>query len=294
MAEVETIAEEEKKNKDELEYDSAFAEFSGEAKDPLSDVDVKPDLEQAAKTGEEVNNIDPDKDPKAESLNVEQLQEQLKIARNAASADSGRVSAFQRKLNAQIEEIAALKSAATKPDEVNPSNSGMSNEDWNKFQEEFPEIAEGIVIREKAVSQSIGSQIDTKIGEINKKVDPLVQKTHDDYAANQNTILSDKHPGWKETVSSETFGKWLSEQPATVRGLVNSDDAQDASYLLDSFKLTQVAVVNTKEIAKEVHKESSQKRLESAIGIKSTSRGKSTGIPEEYGDAWDHFSGENN
>ena len=48
--------------------------------------------------------------------------------------------------------------------------------------------------------------------------------------------MESAHPGWRTTANSKAFLDWKDRQPASVRGLYESDRLADAMLMLDLFK----------------------------------------------------------
>jgi hypothetical protein len=96
-------------------------------------------------------------------------------------------------------------------------------------------------------------------------------------------------------VNSESFIDWLQEQPNAIQQLSNSNDAFEASTLLDYYKLS----LPTEEIATTSTVTSIQqkraKQLEDSTGVKSKRGPGATGVipPDDFDTAFEMFAADN-
>jgi hypothetical protein len=285
---------------DELsEFEKAFMEASGS--DAKADVDGQPnddasnnEQEVSDESSQATESQDSNPNDVPAGLTVEELQakvDNLTRERNhfehSAKANSGRVSAFQKKIN----DYEARENA--KKDEVapvNPESSGMTDSAWDDFVEEYPDMAQAFDARLKSVTRNFDERIESgrsdELQRIQDVVQPLEQKAHDERIKDQFSMLEYKHPDWNEVASSANFKEWIGEQPEDMQARMNSDDAQSASYLLDVYKAMTGSVPNTQPGVQQ----NRQDRLQSNVSVKARGAKQSAGIPESYEDAFKFFS----
>ena len=106
--------------------------------------------------------------------------------------------------------------------------------------------------------------------------------------------LNTRHPDWQDIVQTTDFLEWINGQPEPVRALMSSDDASEASYLIDTFKQATNPRVEPVEDPQVAQQQSvNQQRLEQSVAPRSrrtaTPRG---GIPDEFDAAFDYYAGQ--
>lgn len=235
-------------NQDDSEFDSYFDEFA-DGKSADNDIDETTDDEQLEPEGEpaeEASEEEGKEGGEAETEKPEEpdeltkLQEENKQLKHQFNSTNGRVSAFQRQ-NEQLKQQLAQASQRTaqQPAGDNPENSGMSDEKWESLKKDYPDIAEAMELQLNGMRTKYESQIN----EIKQKVQPLEQyqqKTqHDNHINSQMQSLNSAHPDWQDVVKTPDYSQWLRTQPASVQELMNSTDAQDNIFLLNTFKATR-------------------------------------------------------
>lgn len=290
----------------ETTYDEAFDDLvnpqNGEAEEE-SESEVGPGVNDELTTEADAEEAETQEAEEADDQDVEDqgsgdadeddldtLKKERDHYKHGFDANRGRVSAYQKKIN-DLE--AKLAEASQKPngdaesntDTDNPEGSGMTDEEWATFAEEYPEMARAFETRLSKLDETINA----RIGEIEHQVSPLADKAHEEQINAQISILESKHPDWQQVTSSEEFTKWISEQPKPVQDLAGSMDAGDASYLIDTFK----AVNGNVQDKHSSHKR--QDRLRQSVNIKTKGGGRRQGgVPDDYDAAFDHFAGQSN
>lgn len=231
---VENASSEASENNSELEFDQAFDEMaqSTDATEDNNGFDV--DHEDARLRDEQGRFA-------AKSDEEEQEQEeQSETASNKAQetinwehrykSDIGRQNALQQKIADQNKQIEQLKqgSQAGKPEDISESK-------WNEVLEDFPELAEAFDSRLKAMTAEHNNQLT----ELRGQLSPIQQHAENQYIERQEMSLASEYPDYKETVNSSEFQSWIQSQPAVVQELMSSNEAAEASYLLNSFAMSQ-------------------------------------------------------
>lgn len=289
----------------EDEYSAAFDAFAaGDANDEAKqEAEAESDAvteqpendesnqEQPKEKQESIDSDDEDKPSEGGQTDApKSLEEELEYYKHGFETNRGRVSAYQKKINeleTKLKEKSNHADSAKDGNDAdpgsNPEGSGMSDEQWNEFAEDYPELASALEKRLADFDQALNA----RLGEIEHKVTPLEEKAHEEYVNSQLAVLETKHPDWQQVTSSEEFSKWITEQPEAVRELGNSLDAHDASFLIETFKSMTNAQSNSSS-------QKRQERLRQSVNISSKGGGRQTGIPDDYDAAFDLFASQSN
>ena len=182
---------------------------------------------------------------------LERLRQEAQQWQHRYQSDIGRVNAYQRKIqeleqqNQQLSQrSAASKGNAAGESAENPQGSGMTDEAWQNFKEDFPDMAQAM---EKRLS-SISQHYEQRIGQLESQLTPIQQRAEQQAVEGEIKALSERHPDYAEYAAPEgvpvdqlgpkaqQFQAWLQRQPDPVRQMLSSNSAADAAYLLDSFK----------------------------------------------------------
>ena len=282
----------------EDEYSAAFDDIANgtteaEAEEPEAELNKETEQESDdADTGKESNDSKQENEPETEGQDepgevdeLENLKRERDYYKHGFDANRGRVSAYQKKIN-ELEAQAKApenngdpKGKSESDPADNPDGSGMTDDQWKEFADEYPELASALDTKLAKLDQAMNA----RMGEIEHQVTPLKEKAHEDYVSNQIAALETKHPDWQKVTSSDEFSKWITEQPEAVRNLSNSMDAQDASFLIESFKSMGNAQSSDSS-------QQRQDRLRQSVNFKSKGGGRQTGIPDDYDKAFDYFA----
>jgi len=148
-------------------------------------------------------------------------------------SDNGRVSTFQKQINSLNEQINELtqKKDISKEDIAEAMS---TDESWEEFTEEYPEFA-------AAVDGRLGSIMEEQNKRIDSTLAPVIeQKANNDMEDNYSKV-AEVYPEWQNAVKEVHFDEWLNNQPAAVKTLAASDDAQDASSLIGLYDNHRIA-----------------------------------------------------
>ncbi|CAB4158941.1 hypothetical protein UFOVP707_37 [uncultured Caudovirales phage] len=186
------------------------------------------------------------------------LQKDLQRLRS----DEGRVTAYQtryeelRRRSAELEaEVQRLKTAAPAPAPTTPkaaapaadnaqTQQGLQDE-MDELAREYPELSGPLNLRIKrmverllppAAAPAAPAAAPATADKGTPAEDPELTALVDGYAA-----LAQRHPDYLTAVKSEEFKAWLPKQPVAVQRLMDSVDAEDASFVLDQFKAAKRA-----------------------------------------------------
>jgi hypothetical protein len=298
MSEENTVIE------DDDEFDSAFAEFTN-GKEP--EEYLEEELEETPYNDPE----DPEEEPVNETVEPEQVADPFadlddaqrdeigRLRKEAVDwkhryqSDEGRVSALQRKIN-ELENRATSTPTVEQIAEV--ADSG-NEEEMNAFKEDYPDIALAVdrmvasrLKAERQQHQQVISQMDSRYQQI---LQPIQQQEHQRTVDVQLSSLEQRHSDWREVATSASFTDWVSRQPEAVRNMVNSDYADDASYVLDSFKSmsghnSQQQTQPSPGVEQIVNKR--QQVLDNAVAPRTRRSAPKTGVPDDFDAAFAYYA----
>ena len=279
------------------DFDSAFDEFSTE--DETTSAELAPeDTEFVAET-EEVEEVEaateePEQAPEAdiwaeadEGLKSEydKLRDNNDKLSHQAKSNAGRIGALQRKLN---EFQATSPAGGVQPSATEVAEAMKTPEAWASFNEEYPDIHDAIESRlemERSQNQEA----------MNRALQPLQAAEEERHVTGQYAALEAAHTDWKDVVNSESFVDWLQEQPNAIQELSNSNDAFEASKLIDYYKLSQPLeeIATTSTVTSIQQKRA--KQLEDSTGVKSKPGPGATGVipPDDFDTAFEMFAADN-
>lgn len=191
---------------------------------------------------------------------------------------AGHIGGFKR----QIDQITATaKSAApdgvAAPTKVEIQEALADPEKWKQLEEDFPEwmgpVSSELVRLRKdmaAVAKSVrAAPADTK------EADPI--DTAGIVAeAEERAYVRMKHPDWKSICATSEFRDWLGKQGDDIKTLAQSEVAEDAISLFDTYK------AHRKKLAEDAEaKLRKEKRLQSAVVPTGSSESPSAGISDD-------------
>ena len=160
-----------------------------------------------------------------------------------AKSNAGRIGALQRKLN---EFQATSPAGGIQPSATEVAEAMKTPKAWASFNEEYPDIHDAIESRLE-VERSQNQET------MNRALQPLRAAEEERHVNGQYAALEAAHTDWKNVVNSESFVDWLQQQPTAIQQLSNSNDAFEASKLLDYYKMSQpredVATTSTLELS---------------------------------------------
>lgn len=131
----------------------------------------------------------------------------------------------------------AATTAAEAPSQKQMDDAAKSTEKWNELKGVWPEWAEGIEERLAGISAApkvdltaIREQIREEVrADMRTEVNETLEKRFVKYA----------HPQWETTVKTPEFNTWLTEQPGATKALADSEHAEDAITVFDSYATFQ-------------------------------------------------------
>jgi len=207
-----------------------------------------------------------------------------------------RASAQNRKI---AELMSAPESAAEPAADKDPDTAATpeTDEDWEKFKSEYPEVAAPM---EQRFETRLG-KLEAENADLRGQVTGITDGQLQDAIDNEEALLVQRHPDWKQLTASDDFDAWVRDQPRYVQeGFARNGtaivDGQEAASLIDLFKDVQAPVEGSAAPPKDTEKPSGkatrrQRRLESAVTTESGQAGPGAGPPEgDFDAAFDHFA----
>jgi len=272
---------------DDSGFDDAFAEFAGGNDEAADDdrADTAADDQAAEKSSEARAEAESGK-----SEEVSDKDRRIAELEHQVRSQNGRVASLNQTLTKTRHALTALK---TPPQDAAKEEGDKSK--WEQLKEEFPELAEAVDTRLASVNDTVRRATDA-ITQVSESVNPILERELGEALTEQYKALESKHGDWEDIVfgdGKETYQAWLKEQPAPVQGLVKSQDARDAIFLLDAFKSSPVYRGGSGESSRvRGIKEKRKEQLRNAAGVVSRRVGHApeAGIEDDFDAAFDFYS----
>ena len=274
------------------DFESAFDEFAeGEVSAELAPEDTEvvaetEEVEAAAETEEAP--VEQDIWAEAdEGLRSEydKLRDNNDKLSHQAKSNAGRIGALQRKLN---EFQATSPAGGATPSATEVAEAMKTPEAWASFNEEYPDIHDAIESRLE-VERSQNQET------MNRALQPLRAAEEERHVNVQYAALEAAHTDWKDVVKSGAFVDWLQQQPNAIQQLSNSNDAFEASKLIDYYKMSlpREEAATTSTVTSIQQKRA--KQLEDSTGVKSKPGPGATGVipPDDFDAAFEMFAADN-
>jgi len=161
-------------------------------------------------------------------------------------SDTGRVSAFQRKINVLEKEIQGIRKGGT-AGEDQPSKTqiaeamGGTDDEWDSFKKDYPEVAKAIDSRLDKAGQATQESVDNTLAPVKEKQQKDEIEKQEAASKAATDTVTETYPEWVEAVKKPDFAQWLEAQPPGIQSLSDSDDAKDASALIGLYDSHLVA-----------------------------------------------------
>lgn len=246
---------------EDTDFEDAFEEFSS-AKDSSSEQLASPaDQDEEASThnpeddeavaSKSGSDEDPSKKREADSsgddefisslpesaqARFKQLMDEKADLQHKFNSNTGRVTAFQKKVQTLQDEINEIRSGPTSGGQ--PSQQQIVDamkgtpEDWNQFTQDYPEIATVIDNRFELMAQATQTAVDSTLAPVRAYQQATAQREADTALAESEQAVAEVFPTWTEEVKTPDFKAWLESQSPGVASLADSDDTEDAKTLI--------------------------------------------------------------
>jgi hypothetical protein len=225
----------------EDDFESAFDEFAKETEPAEAPVEPAEPAEAPVEPAAPAEPAEPYEDPApAEAPDINTLRAERDRYLHQVRSNEGRVSAMQRRINELSQAVqqreAALQQLHTRGPQgaVSAPPGDMSQADWQKFREDFPEVAQAV---DAHVSHVVSNAVSQHLGSIKAEIEPIRQAEHERFLQSQFAALEAAHPDWRDVVQNDDFREWLRIQPSAVQQYMESEDAGEASWLVSQYKL---------------------------------------------------------
>lgn len=206
--------------------------------------------------------------------------EELKGVPGSIEKFAGHLGGFKRQLDsvAATAKSAAVSKGAEAPSDAQLAAAGKDSAKWKQMQTEFPEWAEAMEERLTAIA----SQVKPVQAQAPEPAPPVDVEAISQ-VAEERALVRMKHPDWKKTARTTEFADWLKGQTTDVRGLAESQVADDAIALFDRYAAHRQAAVDAAaaRVSAEVTRQRREKRLTGALTPQGTPTPTTTGISDE-------------
>jgi len=165
------------------------------------------------------------------------LEEQNKNLNHRLDSDAGRVSAFQRKINGLEKELKSNQTNSEEQPSTKQISEAMngSDDNWDKFRKEYPEVANSIDERFDKMGNATQEMIDSTLAPVHEMQARAVQSEAQAADEAAKVQVTETFPEWGKAVQTKEFSLWLDVQPPGIQALADSDNTQDAMSLIGSF-----------------------------------------------------------
>ena len=127
---------------------------------------------------------------------------------------------------------AAEEQGADAPTKAQMSEAKQSGAKLAALKEDFPEWAEAL---EETLS-AVNSRPQLDEGAINQRIQSIEENSRAEIQkARQLARLDNAFPDWEQTINSEQYNTWLSNQPHDIQALTSSEKATDALKVLNAY-----------------------------------------------------------
>lgn len=275
---------------DDSGFDEAFAEFAGEGDEAAEEDDQVEDDSTDHQQAAEKPSKEERQEKTGKSEKVEDKDRRIAELEHQVRSQNGRVASLNQTLTKTRSALTALK---TPPQDAAKEEGDKSK--WEQLKEEFPELAEAVDNRLASVNDTVRRATDA-ITQVSESVNPILERELGEALTEQYKALESKHDDWEDIVfgdGKDTYQAWLKDQPAPVQGLVRSQDARDAIFLLDAYKSSPVYRGGNGESSRvRGIKEKRKEQLRNSAGVVSRRVGHTpeAGLEDDFEAAFDFYS----
>lgn len=169
---------------------------------------------------------DPWKDVPAETRAlIAAIEKERDEARHKAASDAQRVAALSRK----IQSLSTSAPAAPAKKEPEPSEAQKAlDAKVKQLREDYPEVAEPML-------ELLAAERD-KLSAVTQKLETVEGDRQQAFIQQQEALLTEAHPDWRQTVATPDFATWMEAQPQGIQKLAESYDARETSTVITLFK----------------------------------------------------------
>lgn len=277
------------------EFETAFAEFSGESEEQEEEQAAAP---EGGDEEEEPEPAEPKQDKAEEdpwAAVPEELRNQhqktvqeLERAKHAAKSESGRQFALQQKIQ-ELE--TALKSGAKNnnaPTGEQVREAMRSPEKLAKMKDDFPEVGEAMEEMMGFMRQEFRGELQQRTQKFDQFIGRLQQQQAQNAINSELAKIREAHNDYETTVETPEFQDWVSKQAPKVREQLTSWSSADVIDLLDRYEAAKAPP----QVGKPPQQARSQERLRQAATPSGIQRAatRRPGVPDNFEAAFDHYA----
>lgn len=289
---------------EEASYEDSFDEWvTGEAPEkeeyqPEDESEVEDSAydEPEGDQGDEAESVQTPDEPEPE-LSARELQEQLQALQNENQtwqqryrSHDGRVTSMRQQIDQLHAELEKRASSPTSQE----SAAAPSSKELEQFKEDYPDIADAV---DRLVNHRLGSQQE-KLQEqlalldnrFNQTIQPMREAESQRSKEAQISALQSQHPDFVQIVQSQDFQDWLEVQPEPVKQMYYSDSADEASWMLDSFKRVKQGQQPAVQEDQQPAENPNQRKLQEARNPRGRRAAPQTGVPDDFDSAFEYYA----
>ncbi|WP_043530467.1 hypothetical protein [Litchfieldella xinjiangensis] len=287
---------------DETSFDDAFAEYSTKERGDRDEYHREEREAEATQTQDAPPQDETDEVVQGEESQASDsdLESRLKQLEHSERSQRGRVGALSRQIQERDRIIAELQNRQAAPQPTPSKKTGESQDvkdqkqaiadehgvdDWESFRQDFPDIANALDSRFEQMSR-MEERINSRLEEVNGVIQPIQQQAHEQHLAGQFAALEARHKDWREVVSAPAFQQWLEQQPEWMQKQVESENADDASALLDIYKGLHATAGESRNDTREQR----NNRLAQAQTVSRRGAPRPSGAPDDFEGAFNHYA----
>lgn len=163
-----------------------------------------------------------------------ELEESNKKLKHAIDSDDGRVSALQKKINTLTTDLEHVSKKNKAPSQEELTKAMESNENWDKFKVEYPEVSNSIDQRLETHQKAIDEKLGAQQSNFDHTLAPVLEQSHSREIEENYDKVAKEFPSWQNVSKDVGFNRWLNKQPLAVQNIADSPEVQDT---VDLFRL---------------------------------------------------------
>lgn len=165
---------------------------------------------------------------------LQKLREDYEKLTHRFNSEAGRVPYLQRELTKLREQAAAatppVQPAA--PAQQTPAQNARLQETLKKLQETDPMLADELGAAFTALKEEIQADLGGKIAATRQTVE---EQRYNEYIQHEQKRLLERHPYAYDVFKTPDWKEWKEQQPANLRNMASSDNADEVSAAIDLF-----------------------------------------------------------
>ncbi len=218
---------------------------------------------------------DPWKDVPADiRTRIAAIEKERDEARHKAASDAQRVAALSRKIQTMTTSAPAPVKKEAEPSEAQKALDAKVKQ----LREDYPEVAEPML-------ELLAAERD-KLATVTQKLETVEGDRQQAFIQQQEALLTEAHPDWRQTVATTEFQAWMEAQPVGIQKLAESYDARETSTVISLFKTENGVAAKAEAPAPTPEQTATEARrreqLSGGVAIKSRPAPVTSGPPEDF------------